>query len=161
MKLLAFDRFPDQPLEKLPRVDLMVDSSVVLPGRPLFLPPVAEQYDIELLPAVKISRLGKNIAPKFARRYYDTFSLLVRVVPHGVGLSTSLLVAFDSSVAEGIFIPFPSDPVIEVALDGKYFTLKHGDIIAPCRLTTGLTAMIDTRLTASVNGEAVVDLKIK
>ncbi len=106
MKLLAFDRFPDQPLEKLPRVDLMVDSSVVLPGRPLFLPPVAEQYDIELLPAVKISRLGKNIAPKFARRYYDTFSLLVRVVPHGVGLSTSLLVAFDSSVAEGIFIPF-------------------------------------------------------
>ncbi len=131
---------------------------------------------------MKISRLGKNIAPKFARRYYDTFSLLVRVVPHGVGLSTSLLVAFDSSVAEGIFIPFPSDPVIEVALDGrviarltadrlltdetvalagKYFTLKHGDIIAPCRLTTGLTAMIDTRLTASVNGEAVVDLKIK
>ena len=52
-------------------IDLLADSSIQPSGRPLFIPDWAGQMTGTLAVAVRIGRLGKCIAPRFATRYWD------------------------------------------------------------------------------------------
>ncbi len=58
---------------------LSVDSSLVLRGNPWFLP-YDGGWQASLFLAVRISRLGMNIAQKFAPRYYNAICLMAH--PH-------------------------------------------------------------------------------
>lgn len=183
MKFLIVDRCLDKALSECPKVEMFADSSLILPGRPVFLPDFAEGGRIEILPCFRISRLGKNIAPRFAYRYFDSMTLAARIIPPGATERDNVILsAFDGSITLGKWITCGADGIIRtsicndsVSLDSKilkinetiailsrYMTLKNGDIIAPCHIETDLTAMVDLTLSCSLNEmENVLNLRIK
>jgi len=136
-------------------------------------------------PAVRICRLGKFVAPKFAHRYYNAVTLIARLRPaHGIALPASAVdTAFDSSVVAGDWIELPSDPTpprLEIAgsitygitLDtglvdntlswlSTYFMIKHGDIIVPGDFPEMPDVIPDSVINITVNGLTCLDFKIK
>ena len=47
------------------------DSSIIQPGKPFFVPDFAPQFVMHPAIALRVNRLGKNVASRFAHRYYD------------------------------------------------------------------------------------------
>ncbi|MDL2241409.1 fumarylacetoacetate hydrolase family protein [Bacteroidales bacterium OttesenSCG-928-L03] len=94
-----------------PTVFLKPDSSLLKDGKPFYIPDFSEdmQYETELV--VKINRLGKSIAPRFAHRYYDEITVGIDFTARDLqrqfrkdGLPWELCKAFDNSAAVGRFI---------------------------------------------------------
>ena len=95
-----------------PAVDLIPDSAIQKSGKPFFLPDFAETFRFKITTAIHICRLGKNIATKFAPRYYDMAGLCIssEALPtisdlQASGAPWSLATAFDGSVIVGNFRP--------------------------------------------------------
>lgn len=138
-----------------PRLTVIVDSAIVLPGRPLFLPDFEARWHAELGLAFRIGRLGKAIASKFAPRYVDATAAVVRLVPEGYPDGIGGL--FDGALAMGPWLPYDvdaedmtfelsydnapdasqrftfstADAAQAVATVSRYATLKQGDLIIP------------------------------
>ena len=53
----------------------MPDSSILLNNRPFFYPDFSNDIHYEVEIVIKINRLGKNIASKFAHRYYNEIGI--------------------------------------------------------------------------------------
>lgn len=51
------------------------DSAILQKGRPFFIPDFSNEIHYELEVVIRISRLGKNIEPQFAHRYYEEVTL--------------------------------------------------------------------------------------
>ena len=51
------------------------DSALLKDGKPFFIPDFTKQCDYETELVIRICRLGKNIAPRFAYRYYDAVTV--------------------------------------------------------------------------------------
>lgn len=51
------------------------DSALLKDSKPFFIPDFSQQVDYETELVVRINRLGKNIAPRFASRYYDAVTV--------------------------------------------------------------------------------------
>ena len=56
---------------KEPVIFLKPDSAILKDGKPFFIPDFSNEVHYEAEVVVRICRLGKNIAPRFAHRYYD------------------------------------------------------------------------------------------
>lgn len=93
------------------QVYLMADSSLLKDGKPLFLPDFAQKFIAHPALVVRINRLGKNIAKRFAPRYYDavTVGLCVEAQDFSsqakIDASASAINAFDCAAILGDFIP--------------------------------------------------------
>mgnify|MGYP004450165935 CR=1 FL=1 len=105
------------------------ETAVQKNGKPVFLPDYANPAGVELHLALRISRLGRHISPRFAHRYYDA----VTAMPHffapelleqatAQGLPWSLAMGFDTALPVGEFVPLPdqADKGIDflLSLDG-------------------------------------------
>lgn len=179
MKILAVDRLltPGAPRlagDTLPPVTLLTDSSAVLPGKPLFIPEFDTQWRLVVCPAIRISRLGKFISDRFARRYYDAITAVARLIPLSGNITGACAQAFDSAIMLGNWLTLtPDTPIppvtlthlsrMQVTLDqyimqvdqtiadlSKFFTLKTGDIIIP-----GSTDITDT---PAIGRDMIVDI---
>lgn len=91
------------------------DTALLKDGKPFFLPDFSEdvQYETELV--VRVSRLGKNIAERFAHRYYDQVTVGIDFTARDLqkkqkelGLPWEIAKGFDLSAAVGSFIPIES-----------------------------------------------------
>jgi len=91
------------------------DTALLKDGKPFFLPDFSEdvQYETELV--VRVSRLGKNIAERFAHRYYDQVTVGIDFTARDLqkkqkelGLPWEIAKGFDQSAAVGSFIPIES-----------------------------------------------------
>ena len=51
------------------------DSSIIQPGKPFFVPDFAQRFDYETEIVVKIAHVGKDIAERFAHRYYNELTV--------------------------------------------------------------------------------------
>ena len=93
-----------------PQVYLMADSSLLKDGKPLFLPDFAEEFVAHPALVVRINRLGKNIAKRFASRYYDAVTVGLCVEACGfrnlqkLAGTHSVVNAFDGAAILGDFI---------------------------------------------------------
>ncbi len=60
---------------KEPTIFMKADSSLLRDNKPFFIPNFSNEihYETEIL--IKINRIGKNINPKFAHRYFDEIGL--------------------------------------------------------------------------------------
>ncbi len=178
---------PKQPLTML----LATDSSILLSNKPFFIPDFAGSFAIHTTLAVRIGRLGKNIASRFAHRYCDAVAASLVVKPQK---SQSTLhdfdarhTAFDGSFLLGDFVQLPAssthlhintfvgeqqvdsfdsqamhidlDHLIEQA--SQYFTLKMGDILAISNNTSKHTLAIGETITAQLNGQPSLTVRIK
>ncbi len=88
----------------------LADSALTNAGKPFFIPEFAESFEVCLAPLVRISRLGKSIAPKFAPRYYSEIApavhfrapeLRARLLKEG--LPQDMAYSFDRSLIYGSF----------------------------------------------------------
>ena len=70
--------------EPMPEVCLMADSSLLKDGKPFFVPDFAPRFVAYPTVVAHVCRLGKNIARKFAPRYYDQLTVGLAVEAEGV-----------------------------------------------------------------------------
>ncbi len=65
----------NSPLPKKPIFFFKSETSISKNNKPFYYPNFSNEIHYELELVVKINRLGKNIAPKFASRYYNEIAL--------------------------------------------------------------------------------------
>lgn len=136
MKLIEYRHIPGQTT---PLALLATDSSITLPGKPVFLPEFAPRWSIEISVGYIVSRLGKSIPERFAPRYYDSATLIARFVPHDPKICAGspyspLLTAFDGALARGIALPaadFYTGKSVKVTLSGAVAAEKSCTLAAP------------------------------
>ena len=114
------------------------DSAIVRTDNPVFVPDFDPDMNVYPCLAVRIDKLGKSIAPRFARRYYNeaTFVLVARADGmltelRKAGKSWDKAVAFDRCCMTGVFQPFamfPEGSEITMSLGADTFTYKLGDM---------------------------------
>ena len=95
-----------------PTIFLKADSSLLKDGKPFFIPDFSSEMHYETELVVKIDRLGKNIAERFAHRYYNEVTVGIDFTARDLqrrlreqGLSWEISKAFDNSAAIGTFVP--------------------------------------------------------
>lgn len=100
------------PETKEPVIFMKPDSAILKDGKPFFLPDSLGRVDYETEVVVRICRLGKHIAPRFAHRYYDAVTVGIDFTARDMqqrfrenGLPWELCKGFDNSAAIGRFVP--------------------------------------------------------
>lgn len=132
-------------LPKEPVLFMKPDTALLKDGKPFFLPPFSEQIEYETELVVRISRLGKNIAPRFAHRYYDAVTVGIDFTARDLqarlraeGSPWEISKGFDGSAVVGDFIPVDEvagnlqDLHFSLRIDGKEVQRGHtADMIFP------------------------------
>lgn len=115
------------------------DSSLLVNRKPFFVPDWSDDVRMTRCVVLRVSRLGKNIAPRFAYRYYDAVAL-------GLNMHAADCVAqgdwtkgwaFDYSLVVGTFLPINDLPSCELLLSfeeaiyrvSQVMTIRQGDMI--------------------------------
>ena len=117
MKIICIGRNYAKHIEELanerpenPVVFLKPDSSILPRKNPFFIPPFSSDvhYEVEVL--VKINKVGKHIATRFAHKYYDEVGLGIDFTARDIqqqckekGLPCEKAKAFDGSAVIGDF----------------------------------------------------------
>jgi hypothetical protein len=189
MKAIAFNRRAGYPIPVPPEVEIIVDSAIVAAGRPVFLPDFSQGWVARLYPAFKISRLGKDIAAKFADRYYDSFTIAMRLVSPeleqsltAAGAPRGVLGLYDYCLALGPWIEVPdSEKPVEIKCGGldctlapgqmlineaveslsRYATLKMGDVVMPCSLPAMISVTPGSDITVTLGSEELTTFRIR
>ncbi len=143
-----------------PVVFMKPDSALLKNNKPFYLPDFSEDlhYETELI--IKINRLGKNIAPQFANRYFAEIGLGVDFTARDLqrrlkanGHPWEVAKAFDNSAVIGGFLPVDElgdIHQIEFRLDLNGVTVQQGnskDMIFPIET---LIAHISTFFTLKI-----------
>lgn len=152
MKIICIGRNYAKHIEELanerpenPVVFLKPDSAILPKKMPFFIPPFSNEihYEVEVL--VKINKVGKHIASKFAHKYYDTIGLGIDLTARDVqakckekGLPWEKAKAFDGSAVIGEFYPKE-----EFDLENLSFQLKKNDAIVQDGNTNAMLWKID------------------
>lgn len=102
----------DATIAAHPTIFLKPETALLKDGKPVYIPDFTKQLEYELELTVKINRLGKGIAEKFASRYYAEVGLGIdftaRDMQHaarGKGEPWDLCKGFDCSAPISNFIP--------------------------------------------------------
>ena len=125
-----------EPLPKEPVIFMKPDSALLKDSKPFFIPDFCEQVDYETELVVRINRLGKNIAERFAHRYYDAVTVGIDFTARDMqrrfreeGKPWELCKGFDSSAAIGNWMPVGQFDVQRIGfrldIDGK--TVQQGN----------------------------------
>lgn len=101
----------DTLINEEPVVFSKPESALLRDGKPFFIPDFAERFDYETEIVVRINRLGKDIAERFAGRYYNEISLGIDFTARDLqeklrsrGLPWDICKGFDGAAAIGNFV---------------------------------------------------------
>lgn len=104
------------------------ETALLKDGKPFFLPHFSERIEHEAEVVVRICRVGKNIAPRFACRYYDAITVGIDFTARDLqvrlreqGAPWEIAKAFDGSAALGTWIDKTSLPSLD---EGIPFSLQ-------------------------------------
>ncbi len=118
-------------LPKEPVIFMKPDSALLKDGKPFFIPDFSNEVHYETELVVKICRLGKNIAERFAHRYYEEVTVGIDFTARDlqrkireVGNPWEISKCFDDSAAIGKFVSVESFNSIQnlnfhLDIDGK------------------------------------------
>ncbi len=188
MKILSINRTLDQSVnEAINHLAIIPDSAIIREGKPFFIPGFSQKWKYQATIAFRVTRLGKNIAAKFAHRYIDALALAVCTIP--LDFEASVAPSAISSAFDGAFIigewidlnQFQNNKNISIEIGGqelsvdiskfaieetiallsKYLTLKIGDIIAPASLPINDDIIINTIIDGNINNSHNIRLKFK
>lgn len=120
-----------------PVIFLKPDSALLKDGKPFFIPDFSQEVHYEAELVVRICRLGKNIAARFAHRYYDAVTVGIDFTARdlqrkarSVGNPWDISKGFDCSAVVGDFVPADRWPDIQqlafrLDIDGR--TVQSGN----------------------------------
>lgn len=101
---------PEEPV-----IFMKPDSALLKDGKPFFIPDFSQEVHYETELVVRICRLGKNIATRFAHRYYDAVTVGIDFTARDLqrklraeGKPWEISKGFDSSAVVGSFVPVDS-----------------------------------------------------
>ena len=120
-----------------PVIFTKADSALLKPGRPFFVPDDMGRIDYEAELVVRICRLGKNIAERFAYRYYDAVTVGIDFTARDLqrqaseaGHPWTICKGFDGSAAIGEWLPVVHTPAAgERAFDYRFRLDKNGETV--------------------------------
>ncbi len=166
------------------------DSSLLNNRKPLFVPDWTD--DLRFTPSIvlRVSRLGKNISPRFANRYYDAMAPAADFVAQDIlnkarqtGHSWATATTFDFSLAVGEFDtdgryqwsvehtdgttePIPDNELIISADEAihrasQVMTIRQGDLIYIQQQTESRHLIPNEILHATIDQEEKLYCKIK
>ena len=102
----------NEDLPKEPVIFMKPDSALLKDSKPFFIPDFSKRVDYETELVVRICRLGKNIAPRFAHRYYDAVTVGIDFTARDLqqklraeGKPWEISKGFDNSAVIGDFGP--------------------------------------------------------
>ncbi len=139
IKELANEK-PNEPV-----IFLKPDSAILPKKMPFFIPAFSNEihYEVEVL--VKINRVGKHIAEKFAHKYYDEIGLGIDFTDRELqaklktkGLPWEKAKAFDGSAVIGKFYPKE-----KFDLENLSFQLTHNNKVVQDGNTKNMLWKID------------------
>ena len=106
-ELHANEYLPQEPV-----IFMKPDSALLKDSKPFFIPDFSKRVDYETELVVRICRLGKNIAPRFAHRYYDAVTVGIDFTARDLqnklraeGKPWEISKGFDNSAVIGDFVP--------------------------------------------------------
>jgi 2-keto-4-pentenoate hydratase/2-oxohepta-3-ene-1,7-dioic acid hydratase in catechol pathway len=168
---------------------LMPDTTLVRNNEAFYIPNTANEIQSQLAFVIKISKLGKNIAHRFAHRYYDEISAGINFTAKDIleerkeaGEPWDEAVGFDRSCALGKFVKKNEELTLQLIIDEKIsqqigdkllsvsieniiskvshsFTLKMGDLIF-INLPIANRVKIGQDYYATLNGENILECSI-
>lgn len=101
----------ESPLTESPVIFIKPDSALLKDNKPFFIPDFSNNIHYELEIVVRINRLGKNIAERFAHRYYDELTVGIDFTARDLQtelktkrLPWELSKGFDNSAVVGEFV---------------------------------------------------------
>ena len=116
-----------RPLPAEPMIFLKPDSALLKKNKPFFIPDFSKNLQFEAEVVLRISKLGKGIAAKYADRYYDALTVGIdftaRDLQHRfsqAGHPWELSKTFDGSAPLGTFLPaerFPDHSDVSFSLE--------------------------------------------
>ena len=102
---------PNTLITKEPTIFMKSDASLLKDGKPFYIPDFSSEMQYEAEIVVRINRLGKNIAQRFATRYFDEVTVGVDMTAIDLlqrlrknGLPWELGKSFDNSAIVGEFV---------------------------------------------------------
>jgi len=122
---------------EVPVIFTKADSALLKDGKPFFIPDFMGRIDYETELVVRISRLGKSIPERFARRYYDAVTVGIDFTARDLqkkiraeGGPWEITKGFDGSAAIGSWVPLEELPDIQslafhLEINGK--TVQEGN----------------------------------
>ncbi|KAA6331467.1 Ureidoglycolate lyase [termite gut metagenome] len=127
----------NESAEKEPVIFMKPDSAILKDGKPFFIPDFSNEIHYETELVVRISRLGKHIAQRFAHRYYDAITVGIDFTARDLqrefrqkGNPWELCKGFDDSAAIGTFVSKDKFADIQqlnfrLTIDGKEVQRGH------------------------------------
>lgn len=191
MKVIGFTGNYGTEDKQSPMAYLMADSSLLYTGRPFFLPDFAASFVATPTIIVRMGRLGKCVAPKFAHRYWDAFTagFTLRAVDGDDSRLAVLDRAFDGAAILGDWITVSDaatalDTPVDIRVGEKVVascclaqmhqpldqligavstrcSIKMGDLLITGDAGPGHTLSPGDRLTATIDGKPVLDVKVR
>ncbi len=121
MKIILIESLTPRPV-----ATFLPDSALLRPGTPLFYPETDTDWTLRPLLAVRLNRLGKGVAPRFAARYYDSIAPALMLNRPG-GFPSPLQAGTDGSLAIGAYIPAADMPATITLATPGYEAELHPD----------------------------------
>lgn len=170
---------------------VVADSAVNRNRLPVFIPDFArEGWVLELLPGVRIARLGKFISPRFASRYLDGMTFCALLHPAGTAGGTAF---FDCALTVGEIRRYGNDEILKVTVESAplknsegevlriekeipvkelnieeliarastYCTLKSGDVVLLGSMGLTVPVALNRSVECTVNSETVLATRMK
>ena len=156
------------------------DSCLLNGNKPMFIPSWTQELGATDCMILRVSRLGKEIAPKFAHRYFDAVTPGVDFVALDIlreaeqaGKPWTKALAFDYSLAIGEWTLLEGEPIEikdgnwlitpEEAISeaSKVMTIRQGDLIYIQRRLEPTVVHKEDIIIGEMNGEEKLRCKIK
>ena len=164
-----------------PEMVLKGDSCLLNGRKPFFLPEWSQEIGVTPCCILRVSRLGKEIAPKFASRYYDAVAPGADFVAMDVlreaqtaGKPWTKALDFDYSLAIGEWITNDEmsaakllneglivSPEEAIAEASKVMTIRQGDLIYIQAKQAPRPVQKEEIIRTEINGEEKLYCKIK
>ena len=161
------------------------DSALLVNKKPFFVPEKTICLAAHPCVVMRISKLGKNISPRFAYRYIDAIAAGLHLADEGMlalarkeGHSWTTAVATDGSLPIGAFLPLPDEgrectfrfflegeekhirlaelPIAEaVAAVSRVMTIRQGDMLFLTTRQTPFYPKMEQCITATIQAEQI------
>lgn len=143
------------PLAEEPVWTLISPSAILQGGNPYFVPDFDERFVATVALAVRIGKLGKGIAPRFAYRYVDSVAPAVVFIAEGKlaqikdkGLPWTAALSYDRSMAVGRFTAVDFDSISRC--DCK-LVLKSPDMVLTAACGSAVSDLLLEDIIASIS----------